>query len=251
MAIVFFIAGLFLGSFYLVLGLRLPKKEDVIFSRSHCDSCGHTLKWYNLIPIFSYIFQKGKCTYCHQKISPLNIIVELATAVLFMIGYIMYGFSYEFYMYLIITSLMIIIFVSDFNYMIILDSPLVVAIILILILKFVYFGYKEALLGIVNGLLLFAVMYFIQFLGEKIFKRESLGGGDVKFSFIIGLALNFQLGLIVLILSTFLALPYSLSCLYLTKNNEVPYGPFLVGALFIVFVFLDKFQALLNFIFNI
>ena len=251
MAILFLVIGLFLGSFYLVLGLRLPKKEDAIFSRSHCDSCGHTLKWYNLIPIFSYIFQKGKCTFCHKKINPINIIVELATGILFMIGYIMYGFSYEFYMYLILASLMIIIFVSDFNYMIILDSPLVISIILILILKFIYFGYKEVIFAIINGLLLFVVMYFIQFIGEKIFKRESLGGGDVKFAFIIGLTLNFQLGLITLILSTFLALPYSLACLYLTKNNEVPYGPFLVGALFIVFIFLDKFQAFINFIFGI
>ena len=97
----------------------------------------------------------------------------------------------------------------------------------------------------------FFTMYFIQFLGGKIFHKESLGGGDVKLSFVIGLVLNFRLGLIALILSTFLALPYSIASLYLTKNHEVPYGPFLVGALAIVFVFLDKFKNLLLLIFGI
>ena len=64
MNIFWFILGTILGSFYLVVGTRLPKDEDVIKSRSKCDSCQKKLKWYNLIPIFSYIFQKGKCSSC-------------------------------------------------------------------------------------------------------------------------------------------------------------------------------------------
>ena len=192
MEILFFILGLLFGSFFLVIGIRLPKGEDALFSRSHCDTCNHTLKWYNLIPIFSYLFQRGKCSYCHKKISPLNLIVELATGILFMVGYIMYGLSYEFYLYLTIVSLMILIFISDFLYLIILDSPLVIASILVIILKMSYLGVTEGLIAILNGILLFLVMYFIQYLGGKIFKRESLGGGDVKFAFVIGLVLNLQ-----------------------------------------------------------
>ena len=245
MAILIFILGLLFGSFYLVVGLRLPKGEDALFSRSHCDNCQHILKWYNLIPIFSFLGQKGKCPYCHEKISPLNIIVELATGFLFALGYLMYGLSYEFYLYLIVVSLMILIFITDFIYLIILDSPLIIGAILVIILKFIYFGLMPTLASILNGILLFLVMYLIQFLGSKLFKKESLGGGDVKFAFLIGLILDFPLGLVTLILSTFLALPYSVATLYMTKNHEVPYGPFLVGALFIVIVFLDKFKALL------
>ena len=245
MAILIFILGLLFGSFYLVVGLRLPKGEDALFSRSHCDNCQHILKWYNLIPIFSFLGQKGKCPYCHEKISPLNIIVELATGFLFALGYLMYGLSYEFYLYLIVVSLMILIFITDFIYLIILDSPLIIGAILVIILKFIYLGLMPTLASILNGILLFLVMYLIQFLGSKLFKKESLGGGDVKFAFLIGLILDFPLGLVTLILSTFLALPYSVATLYMTKNHEVPYGPFLVGALFIVIVFLDKFKALL------
>ena len=73
MEILFFILGLLFGSFFLVIGIRLPKGEDALFSRSHCDTCNHTLKWYNLIPIFSYLFQRGKCSYCHKKNKSLKL----------------------------------------------------------------------------------------------------------------------------------------------------------------------------------
>lgn len=250
MSILIFIIGLLFGSFFLVVGTRLPQKEDIIFSRSHCDECHHPLKWYNLIPLFSYILQKGKCSYCHKKISILNFIVELATGILFLAGYLLYGLSYEFYLYLIVISLMLVIFISDFLYMIILDSALVVASILIIILKFIYLGYISTFMSIFYGIILFLIMYFVQYLGTKIFKKEALGGGDVKLAFVIGLVLDINLGLIALLLSTFLALPYSIASLYLTKNHEVPYGPFLVGALTIVYLFMDKFSALLTFIFG-
>ncbi len=251
MAFLIFVIGLLFGSFYLVLGTRLPKKENVVFSRSHCDSCNHPLKWYNLIPLLSYLFQRGKCSYCHEKISILNFVMELATGILFLVGYLMYGLSYDFYMYLIVISLMLIIFISDFLYMIILDSPLVVSSILVILLKGIYLGVPSALLSILHGIILFLIMYFIQYLGTKLFKKESLGGGDVKLSLVMGLILNLNLGLVSLILSTFLALPYSIASLYLTKNHEVPYGPFLAGALTIVYIFSPKFMALLDFIFSI
>ena len=187
MPILIFIFGLCFGSFLLVVGLRVPKHQDIIFSRSICDECHHQLKWYNLIPIFSYLFQKGQCSYCHKKIAPINLIMELATGILFLIGYLMYGLSYQYFLYLIVISLMLLIFITDFIYMIILDSPLLIAIVLIVVLKFVYLGKEAVLISLASGVLLFLVMLFIQFLGQKIFKRDALGGGDVKFAFIIGL----------------------------------------------------------------
>ena len=167
----------------------------------------------------------------------------------FAFGYLYYGFCYEMYMFYIIFSLMIIIFISDFSYYIILDSPLVVSSILIIILDFIYLGFHETVSHIASGVFLFLVMYGIKLLGDLIFKRESLGGGDIKFAFVIGLILGFRLSLVSLILSTFLALPYSFAFLALKKNNEVPYGPFLAASLFLVFVFLTKFNNLLDYIF--
>ena len=87
----------------------------------------------------------------------------------------------------------------------------------------------------------------IKIIGDKLFKRESLGGGDIKLAFVIGYALGFRLSLIAIILSSFLALPYSVASLKLQKNNEVPFGPFLVSSLFIVFLFQDKFINILGF----
>ena len=243
--VLMFIIGAVFGSFYLVIATRLPKNEDVLTSRSRCDNCQHNLKWYNLIPILSYVFQKGKCSYCDKKISILNLIIELFTGLLFLIGNILYGFGYEYYIYLIIISLMIIIFVSDFLYMIILDSPLIIASVLIIILDLYYLGFIPTIKYIASAIILFLVMLLISNIGSKIFKKEALGGGDIKFAAVMGLVLGFDLGLVSLILSTFLALPYSIAALKLKKEHEIPYGPFLVGAMVIVFLFIDKFNNLL------
>lgn len=247
MEVLLFIIGACLGSFFLVVGKRLPINEDVLFSRSRCDKCKKELKWYDLIPIFSYVFLKGKCRYCGEKISPLNLIVEIFMGLFFALGYHFIPIDYNFYAYLVLSSLMMLIFISDFSYYIILDSPLIIASILLFILKFIFWGYKDALISIVSGILLFLVMYLIKIIGDKLFKRESLGGGDIKLAFVIGYALGFRLSLIAIILSSFLALPYSVASLKLQKNNEVPFGPFLVSSLFIVFLFQDKFINILGF----
>lgn len=246
MAVIVFILGACLGSFFLVVGKRLPNNENIIFSRSRCDSCHHILAWHDLVPIFSYILLKGKCKYCQSKISPINLIVEVSMGLMFLLGYLYFTPSYMLYGYLILASLMMIIFITDFSYYIILDSPLIISVILFAIAKFIYFGVKEVMLSLVSGIMLFAVMYLIKLIGDKIFKRESLGGGDIKLSFVIGFVLGFRLSLLSLILSSFLALPYSVASLKLQKNNEVPFGPFLVSSLFIVFLFQDKFINIIN-----
>lgn len=251
MQVFWFILGTILGSFYLVVGTRLPKKEDIIKSRSKCDSCGITLKWYNLIPLFSFIFQKGKCSKCGNKISADHFFVELITGLLFLLASLNFPIGYNFFISLIVISLMIIIFISDFKYMIILDSPLVVTIILVIILKFIYFDFNNVLTSIISGIAMFSLMMLIEQIGSTLLKKDSLGGGDIKFSFIMGLILGFKLGVTSLVLSTFLALPYAVASVKIIKSHEFPYGPFLAGALFIVFFQFDKFNNLLMFLFNI
>lgn len=250
MAVLIFFIGAIMGSFYLVIGTRLPKGENALNSRSKCDSCSKTLKWYNLIPIFSYIFQRGKCTFCHKKIAIEHLIVEVSTGFLFLFTYYYVPMGYDFYVGLIISSLLIIIFVSDFKYMIILDSPLIISGILVIILKLVFLGARATLISIASGIALFCVMLLLFQLGKLLFKKDALGGGDIKLAFIIGLILDFKLGLTAIILSTFVALPYALASLEIKKNNEFPYGPFLVGSLFIVFYHYDKFLMLLDFLFH-
>ncbi len=237
-----FIVGAIMGSFYYVVGTRLAHNESLVTPRSHCENCKHPLGILDLVPILSFIFLRGKCRYCKEKISIKYLLYEILTGILFTLSYYRFGISYEFFISLIISSLVVIIFITDFNDMIILDSPIVIATILVLIIKFIYFGYKEVLFSLLSGILAFITMYLIGFIGKKIFKREALGGGDIKFMFVAGVILSYKYALIMLILSNFVALPYAFASILLNKKSEVPFGPFLVGSLFIVFFFLNKFK---------
>ena len=237
-----FIIGTILGSFYYVVGTRLPNNESLISPGSHCTFCNHSLKFFELVPIVSFIFLKGKCRYCKEKLSKNYLLYEIFTGIMFLISYVKFGISYEFFISLIISSLVVLIFITDFKHMIILDSPLVVSIILIFILKWVYFDIYEALFGLVDGLLAFLTMLFIGQIGNILFKKESLGGGDIKFSFVTGMILGYKFNMISLVLATFIALPYAVATMVMKKDNEVPFGPFLVSSLFLIFYFFEKFK---------
>ena len=82
-----FIIGTIFGSFYNVVGYRIPKGESIVYPPSHCTNCNHKLTFFELIPVLSYIFQKGKCKHCHQKISLFYPIFETLTGVLFVLSY--------------------------------------------------------------------------------------------------------------------------------------------------------------------
>ena len=245
-SVIIFLFGIIMGSFYNVVATRLPQEKSIIKPGSHCDFCGEPLKWYENIPLISYMIQFGKCRHCKHDI-PFDLFTsELATGILYLFSYLYYGISYEFFIMMILSTLCVLIFISDFKYMIILDSPLVISGILILILKFIYFGLRVALLSLVDGLVVFGVMFLVGFVGKKLYKREALGGGDIKLSFIIGMVLGIQVSMVSLIFSTFLALPFALASILLNKDREVPFGPFIVSSLFIVYLYYDKFYNIVR-----
>ena len=178
----------------------------------------------------------------------LNLFIGVVNALVMLVSYYTFGISYEFFASLIIAGLVLIIFISDFKYMIILDSPLVIGGILILILRAYFYGFKNMGLSILSGVILFLVMFLIGLLGKKLFKKEALGGGDIKLASIIGIILGLKLGLVAIILSSLLALPYAVGAMLLNKNSEVPFGPFLIASMAIVFIFSDKFLNLIAFL---
>lgn len=217
MIIILFLIGFTLGLIYSLIGEKLPLFiPDIIEEKEN-----------------SWIF---------------NLFIGVLNGLVIIISYYHYGTSYEFFASIIICALVLITFISDFKYMIILDSPLIISSIIILILKYCYFGIKTVIFGIFSGLILFILMFIIGKLGSKAFKREALGGGDIKLAFVIGIILNLKLGLSAIILSSLLAMPYAIASMLLSKDKEVPYGPFLVGSLAIVFLFADKFLNLINFL---
>ena len=103
-----FIVGLALGSFYNVVGFRVPKKESIIFPGSNCSKCKHHLSWYENIPLISYLFLKGKCRHCKMSISLIYPIMELLTAILFLVSYYLFGFSADFLIAIVVASLLVL-----------------------------------------------------------------------------------------------------------------------------------------------
>lgn len=178
----------------------------------------------------------------------LNLFIATMNAIIVLISYYIYDFSYEFLATILVSGLVINIFVSDFKYMIIMDTPLVIVSILILILKTIFMGFKTMFISLVSGLFLFLFMLLIGIVGKKIFKREALGGGDIKLAAVIGIILGLRLGLVAIIFSSLLALPYGLAVMMLGKDREVPFGPFLIGSMALVFIFSEKFMNLINFL---
>lgn len=249
--IVFFILGTVLGSFYQVIGDRLPKNESIISPKySYCPNCKKRLKWYELIPIFSYIIQRGKCRECKSEISLMYLFIEIVTGALFAVSYYSFGISYELIISLALVSFFSIVIVSDLTYMIIPDEVTIVTSLIIIITNFLNLGLKDGLIQLGFGIITFIVMYLIMLLGNFLFKKESLGGADVKLMFIAGLVLHPILGVLVIFIASCIALPISLMILLTNKEHMIPFGPFLVAAIiFLYFLKIDvnTFLQLLTF----
>lgn len=242
--IAIFALGLAFGSFYNVVALRLLKNESIVFPKSHCPKCKKKLQWYELIPVLSYVFLLGKCHKCQTKISIIYPLIELLTGFLFFASYYVFGISLEFIISLIISSILVIIYITDFKEYIILDEVLLLGSILIIMTFFSYLGFVATLIKILHGLGLFVIFYLIKLLGDKLFKKESLGGGDIKLAFIIGLVLGIKLGMFSIVISSFLAFPYAIVVSLFKKVREIPFGPFLITALLIIYFKIEFFSEL-------
>lgn len=246
--IILFVLGTLFGSFFTVVGSRLPRGENFIKKRSHCDNCKHNLSFLDMIPILSFLFLKGKCRYCGKKIDSLSTWMELFTGILFSLSYFTFGFSYQLFFALGIVSLLIILSVSDISYYIIPDEVLIFFSGYFIVLTTLNSGIKAALLAILSGLILFFFMYIVMLLGNFLFKKESLGGGDIKLMFVIGLVLHPFLGLFVIFIASVIALPISLIILWRKKKNLVPYGPFLLIAFMLIYFTRLDMKIIIDFI---
>lgn len=241
----FFIMGAVMGSFYHVVATRMSNDESIIYPASHCIKCNHKLKWYENIPIISYIILRGKCSNCHEKIPISYIIVEIVTGVLFAVCFHSFGFSMELVIALIFVSSLIIVIISDIEYMIILDEVLVFSTLSIIVIYVIFFvvnkgvvdGISEVVLKhIYPGVGAFVTMYAIKIMGDKMFKKESLGGGDIKLMFLFGLVLGYPMSVCTIFLATFIAFPVALFLLFTDRENIIPFGPFLSMAAILILV---------------
>lgn len=255
-SVCFFIFGLVFGSFYNVVGYRLPKGESLIKPGSHCPNCKHELNWYELIPVFSYLALKGKCLKCKKKISPFYMCFELLTGVLFLLSYLIFGLTIKTMIAITLSSILVITMISDILFYIIEDKVLLVGGILLVIELFINHGYidntfdfvkafKGLGYNILDGLIAFGIMYLIKLLGDFMFKRESMGGGDIKLMFIFGLTIGILNSIVSIFLASIIALPISIIIMKLKSTHEIPFGPFLaIAALILFFSGLDIIELL-------
>jgi leader peptidase (prepilin peptidase) / N-methyltransferase len=219
-----FFYGLLLGSFYNVVGLRIPLKQSIVKPRSHCPYCHHTLRPYELIPVVSYLLQGGKCRRCKAPVSFLYPAVELATGLLFVLAPLLMGWTLELIIAWTLISLMVIVFVSDIKYMIIPDKVLLVfAVIFLLERIFLPLSpWWDSLLGAAAG---FFLLLFI-----AVISKGGMGGGDIKLFAVIGLALGTKLVLLTFFFATIFGAVFGLAGMLIgkvEKGKPIPFGPYI------------------------
>ena len=246
--LIFFIIGSIMGSFYHVLANRLSKEQSIISPPSHCEKCNHQLKWYELIPIISYIIQGGKCRKCKSKMSISYLLMEICTGILFAVCYHSFDFTLELISALLFVSCLIITIISDIEYMIILDEVLIVSIFGIIIVDLFDIGVYETSMRILSGLGAFATMLLIKKIGDVVFKQESLGGGDIKLMFLVGLVIGYPMAVCNIFFATFIAFPIALYLLISKKDNIIPFGPFLSVSAILLYIWGLNFTDIINFI---
>ena len=226
-----------MGSFYNVVGFRLSLNKSIIKPGSYCPHCKGKLKVWDLVPIFSYLFLRGKCRYCQQKISLFYPAIEFFTGVLFAVSFYSFGFSYELLIALSLSSFLAIVIVSDLNYYIIPDQVTFFFGVFIFLINILNYGMIGALKYILYGFTMFAFMYLVMLLGNAIFKQESLGGGDIKLLFVLGMTLPLILDFVGVIVATLLAFPIAVFFLIKHKDKMLPFGPFLIAGFLLIYMF--------------
>jgi len=259
-----FILGTVVGSFLNVCIHRLPRGESIIFPASHCPACAKALGVLDLIPVLGYFLLRGKCRYCGAPISFRYPLVEFLTGALFAglaVSLPVARFPIDFIFYLVLSSLLLVIFFTDLEHQVVPDSVSVSGIFLGIFfnyLKGVFFfkgpGLNPFFSSVFGMLLGYSLFYLIAKLGRLAFKKEALGEGDIYLAAFLGAALGWEGALLAVFLGYLLAGIMLLVPLVLGKvkfGQEVPFGPALVVGAFLALFF--KHQILgwyVNFIFG-
>lgn len=228
-----FILGAVFGSFFNVCIYRLPLNKSIIYPRSFCPYCQTQIKFWQNIPILSYILLRGRCAYCQARISFRYPLVELLTASVYLVGWQFYGRSWELVVYLFFASMLIIITFIDLEHQLILNRLTYPMIILGLAVSLFKGVLIEAGLGLIVG---GSIIYLLVKVSPYIFGKEGMGGGDIKLSAAIGSFLGWQGVILTLFLaSLFGSLVGGALILFKKKKRGeyIAFGPYLCLGAFI------------------
>jgi leader peptidase (prepilin peptidase)/N-methyltransferase len=226
-AIAFF--GAAIGSFLNVCIWRIPEGRSIVSPPSHCPACGHEIRFYDNIPVISYLLLGGRCRDCRDKISARYPLVELLTAALAAILFWKYGLSLKFlFSFLFVATLVVITFI-DLDHQIIPDVISLPGIPIFFLLALFVMGlpFLESLLGILIG---GGFLYLVAACYELITKREGMGGGDIKLLAMLGAFLGWKSLLFIVLVSSFLGALVGITLMIIKGRDmkyAVPFGPFL------------------------
>ena len=233
-----FILGTILGSFYNVVIYRLPKGKSIIVPSSHCPSCGYPIRWYDNIPIISFILLKGKCRKCKSKISLIYPFVEFSSGVLLVMCFIRWDHITEAIVMYIFFSMLLILSVIDWQTFTLPDIINYTGIVFGVASSFIREGFSlyDSILGLVFG---FTLPFLIYLYYVKIRKMEGLGLGDVKLLCFIGAVSGMYGVLSAVTIGSLLGLLYAVPFILKYRNLKfvVPFGPFLSLGCFIGLTF--------------
>lgn len=221
--------GLLIGSFLNVCIYRIPKGESIAFPPSHCFSCGKNLKPLDLVPLFSYIFLRGKCRECKTHISLQYPLIELANGLIYLLLFMHFGLTLDFVFYASLGSILIVISIIDYYHKIIPDKLNL----MIFVIGIVYTLTRVLVLkqenDLLDSILGFAIGGGI-FLLIAIVTNGAMGGGDIKLMGALGVWFGVK-GILLVTLLSFVIGAILMIFLLITKikerKDEVPFGPFI------------------------
>jgi leader peptidase (prepilin peptidase) / N-methyltransferase len=233
--------GLMVGSFLNVCIHRLPRHESIAFPGSHCTTCGRAIKWYQNVPVLSWLLLRGKCAGCGERISLIYPLVELLTGAVFAVHYLRFGWEWLLVPRLLFACALIVLAFIDLRHRI-LPNPITLGGIVIGLLFSVVFppGWQSALIGVLlGGGLLFLI-------GEVYFRLrgiEGMGMGDVKMLGMIGAFLGWQAVVVTMVLASFGGAIVGMVMMGTQKGDmkyALPFGTFLSAAALVASLFGDS-----------
>jgi leader peptidase (prepilin peptidase)/N-methyltransferase len=220
--------GLCIGSFLNVAIIRLPKNESINLPASHCPICLHPLAWYHNVPLFSWIFLRGKCAFCRSHISFQYPLVELSSAFLYAFIYFHLANTLQALLIASVFALLLALSIIDLRYKAVPDALSLPALIL-------SFCTGDPLVSLQNGLLFMGAFAFLRFFVSALAKKEVMGEADIIIAGIIGALLGIKLGLAAIYISAVIALIVFM--IIRKKGYELAFIPFLALGLLLTWLF--------------
>jgi len=247
---IIFIFGSLIGSFLNVCIYRMPRELSVNKpKRSFCPHCQKQVLWYDNIPLLSYLFLGGKCRFCKKRIAFRYFLVEFLTPSLLVVLYhfLPGGLSAHFFIYSILTCALIVATFIDFDFQIIPDEitlgGLVVGLVLCVLFPQLHHtgsrvtSFLQGCFGMLAG---GGSIFLIGEFGRLVFKKESMGGGDVKFMAMIGSILGWKLAILIFFLAPFFGAFVGIIAKLRKGAEVIPYGPYLSLATFLSIIWGNK-----------